>query len=272
MGILTTGAGTTSTSTTGAGYINMILDGRAVSDTDAAAFISAASISDSTQQTAVYFLVGALKDTGLWTKMVACYPFVGGNATAHSKDLKAAYNITWSGAVTHDSNGITGNGSTGYGNTGLTPSTALSANNIHVSMYARTITSESAYDLTAIVSSTQTIEFYTNYTGFGFRGRIMASAPDPVSRSPVAGLFICSRTSSTLIKNYNKGSISSNSSTTGAATLPNVAINLLRHNAGNQYSTKNFAFASIGSGLSDSDAQNLSMIVQSYQTILGRAV
>jgi hypothetical protein len=250
---------------------------RAQSDTDAETFFAACVTAGTTlsagQKTAIYNLVGSLKWASLWSKMTAIYPFIGGTAGTHAINLKTpgTYNITWSGGLTHNSNGVTGDGSS-YGNTGLTPSTALTANNIHVSGYFRTITAEAAYDITSIVSSTQTIEFYANYTSFGFRARIMASAPDPVGKSPTAGMFISSRTTSTLIKNYNKNSVASSTSTTGAATLPNVAINLLRHSSGNQYSTKNIALVSIGSGLTDTDAANLSAFVQSYQTTLGRAV
>ena len=57
-------------------------------DTDALSFITAASITDATQKTAINTLVKDLKIANIWTKMKAIYPFVGGNAIAH------AYNLT----------------------------------------------------------------------------------------------------------------------------------------------------------------------------------
>jgi len=45
-------------------------------DPDAAAFLTAAGITDPTQQSAINTLVLSLKADGLWTKMKAIYPFV----------------------------------------------------------------------------------------------------------------------------------------------------------------------------------------------------
>jgi hypothetical protein len=68
-----------------------------IPDVDALAFIAAASITDSTQQSAIDTLVKSLKSANIWTKMKALYPFVGGTATTHKfnlkdpRDLDAAY-------------------------------------------------------------------------------------------------------------------------------------------------------------------------------------
>jgi hypothetical protein len=84
-------------------------------DPDAQAFITAAGITDPTQQTAINTLVVGLKADGLWTPMQALYPFVGGTATTHKynlkdpRDLDAAYRIGFSGGWTHNSNGALGN-------------------------------------------------------------------------------------------------------------------------------------------------------------------
>ena len=95
----------------------------ASTDADAQAFITAANITDSTQQTAINTLVTDLKSNNLWTKMKALYPMVGGTATSHSYNLKnpSQFQITWNGGLTHDSNGVTGNGTNGYGNLNLNP-------------------------------------------------------------------------------------------------------------------------------------------------------
>ena len=57
-------------------------------DADAQAFITAAGITDSTQQSAIDTLVKQLKGYGIWSKMKAVYPFVGGTATTHKYNLK----------------------------------------------------------------------------------------------------------------------------------------------------------------------------------------
>ena len=50
-------------------------------DPDAQAFITAAGITNPTQQAAINTLVVDLKGYNVWTKMKALYPFVGGTAS-----------------------------------------------------------------------------------------------------------------------------------------------------------------------------------------------
>jgi len=113
--------------------------GKSLIDPDAQAFINAASITDATQKSAINTLVKSLKTAGIWTKCNAIYPFVGGNASAHSYNLKntAQYQITFVGGVTHSVNGIQGNGTNGYANTNLLGS-VLPQNDNHLSIYIRT--------------------------------------------------------------------------------------------------------------------------------------
>ena len=66
-------------------------------DTDAQAFITATGITDNTQKNSINQLVLDLKSYGVWSKIKAIYPFVGGTATTHKfnlkdpRDLDAAY-------------------------------------------------------------------------------------------------------------------------------------------------------------------------------------
>ena len=57
-------------------------------DPDAQAFITAASITDPTQQIAINQLVVDLKGYNIWSKMKAIYPYVGGTSTSTSYNLK----------------------------------------------------------------------------------------------------------------------------------------------------------------------------------------
>jgi hypothetical protein len=92
-------------------------------DPNAQAFITAAGITDPTQQSAINSLVVGLKATGIWTKMIAIYPFVGGTASSHKynlkdpRDLDIAYRLTFGGGWGHTSNGIVGNGANTYADT-----------------------------------------------------------------------------------------------------------------------------------------------------------
>ena len=92
-------------------------------DADAQAFITAAAITDVTQQNAINTLVVDLKGYNIWTKMKALYPFVGGTASTHKFNLKnpldtdAAFRLTFSGGWTHSSTGALPNGTNAYADT-----------------------------------------------------------------------------------------------------------------------------------------------------------
>jgi lysophospholipase L1-like esterase len=81
-------------------------------DLDAKAYITAVGLTDSAQISSVDTFVKNLKSNGLWTKMYAVYPFIGGTASAHKwnlkdpRDLDAAYRLTYNGTATHNSYGI----------------------------------------------------------------------------------------------------------------------------------------------------------------------
>jgi hypothetical protein len=92
-------------------------------DADAQAFITAAAITDTTQQAAIDNLVIGLKADSLWVNMYAIYPLVGGTASQHKynlkdpRDLNAAYRLQFNGGMTHSSNGILFNGTNGWADT-----------------------------------------------------------------------------------------------------------------------------------------------------------
>jgi hypothetical protein len=96
---------------------------RQVIDPDAQAFITAAGITNTTQQNAIDNLVVGLKADSLWTTMQALYPFVGGTASSHKynlkdpRDLDVAYRLAFFGGWTHDANGVTPNGTNAYADT-----------------------------------------------------------------------------------------------------------------------------------------------------------
>jgi len=92
-------------------------------DVDAAAFISAAAITDETQIAAIETLVANWKAAGMWNRTVAIYPFVGGTAESHKwnlkdpRDLDVANRLSFSGTITHLANGVDPDGTTGLANT-----------------------------------------------------------------------------------------------------------------------------------------------------------
>jgi len=255
-------------------------------DADAQAFITAAAITDATQQSAINTLVTDLKGYGVWTKMKAIYPFVGGSSSSHKwnlkdpRDLDAAFRLVFSGGWTHSSTGALPNGTNGYANTKMLMATAGLFSNSHLSYYSRTNTSVAPSSYKVEIGRGNSIAgTYTNLylrldssNGFGGNfGNLGA-----VSTNTDARCFgVVSSTSSTSLKSYKNGVLLATNTNTQTNTPPTLEIYLGAQ--GNSsgidwYTDRECAFASIGDGLTDTEAANLYTAVQAYQTSLSRNI
>lgn len=241
-------------------------------DTDADAFVTAVGTLNSTQQGAVTNAVIRMKLAGIWTKMVAVYPFVGGTAAAHKfnlkdpRDLDAAFRIVWGGTVTHDANGITGNGSTGYGDTKLVLSTGLNTNSCHWSSYG-------------VGGGSSGIRFGNSNSGFYYQNQnTMGCASGTLNTGLGAtyqsGQIIASKTASATERVYINGSraLAASIGDTALAAYSAYVLAWNSTGAAGNFSTANERFLTMGAGLSDIEANALYAIVQSFQAELGRVV
>lgn len=261
--------------------INSFIFGASL-DADAQAFITAASITNPTQQSAVNQLVVDLKAASLWSKMKAVYPFVGGSASSHKwnlkdpRDLDVAYRLSFAGGITHDSNGITGNGSTGYANTFINPSLHLTLNSSHVSYYCRNDVQNGALIFDEGVytgSNTSYTLSYIRNTSNAAWSAFWGDADLAVGTiTDSRGLFVGTRQDSTNSKIFFNGTQKANSTASVSTTRPNGEINILRCNGLGNYSSRNLAFYSRGDGLTDTDVSNLQTAVATFQTALSRNV
>ena len=252
-------------------------------DPDAQAFITAASITDTTQKTAVDTLVTALKGYGLWTKMYAIYPFVGGTANSHKYNLKnpvdsnAAYRLTFNGGWVHSNNGILGNGVNTYANTNLGMN-ILPQNNAHLSTYSRTNSIGNRVELGIYYT---TIGFYSLLCARlnnNFQTRLNSGASDAlIANTDSTGFYQVYRTDATNILNKKNTatptSFARASVSNGGFTFPYFLGDLNFNSTPlGYYTNREYAFASLGEGYTDSDAANLYTAVQAFQTTLGRNV
>lgn len=245
-------------------------------DPDAQAFITAASISDETQQGAINQLVLDLKGASIWDKFDALYPFVGGTASSHSYNLKnpSLYQIAWGGAVTHNANGITGDGSSGYGDTGLSAS-SLDATDCHMAGYSREILPSAGTEICARNSDTgDCFDLWmcdgpSRFVARAFNGTLLITGISP------GGLFASTRSGTTHTGYRNSEVVGPDTSTANPSSNIPLNINILcdYSQAGRgAFSSKNLAFVSIGDGLTLSNYNALLSAVQAFQTALSRAV
>ena len=259
-------------------------------DSDATAFFTATGITDTTQKDAVNGLVVSLKAASLWTKMTAIYPFVGGTAATHKYNLKnpvdtdGGYRLTFTGGFTHNANGATGDGSTGYADTHLKHSNFTSPlSSYHISIYSRTnsnptdqydvdVATTSQMGVGLILKSSGNARSNSNQSGFG------TGISTAVTTSQK--LFVSSRSTATTHKLYQDGTqIGSTDTADQSAAGANTNNFVLWANTnngtpstGSYLSSRNFAFASFGDGLSDAEVTSLTNAVNTYQTALSRNV
>jgi len=253
-------------------------------DADAQAFITAAGITNSTQQSAINTLVTSLKGYGIWTKMKAIYPFVGGTANSHKFNLKHpedatyAFRLGFNGGWTHTSTGAKPNGTNAYADTFLNALTSLTNNNYHLAHYSRTQkTTGGEVDMGCGEFATAkmiAIDQYYAGAGKAFVAGDYNTSLITNADTNTLGMIVGSRTSQTSAKLFmnavQKGS-------TLTLSNPNIQPNGKFYLGANnttpiEYSSKECAFASIGDGLTDTEVANLYTAVQAYQTTLGRQV
>lgn len=259
-------------------------------DADAQAFFdrvtTAGGTLSATEKTAVNKLVLDLKGYSIWSKMKAIYPMVGASAAACAQNLKSS-SFTGSFTATgwtYASTGVTPNGTSAYMNTNLIPGNSLTNNNTHLSFYSRSNTTvltgqrveigayrSPTYDLFEIQIRTSGNTFITSAYNFStFR---LAS-----SNNDSRGFFIGSRVSNISLKNYKNGSLLSTNSTTNTIDVTANITYAMFISAINSpdpissFSNRENAFASIGDGLTDTEASNFYTAVQAFQTTLSRQV
>ena len=248
-------------------------------------FLTASAISDATIRGGLNTFDIGLISNSLDTKMKAVYPFVGGTASTHrwnfmnAADTNAAFRLVFSGTITHNSNGITGNGSNGFANTFLVPSAALTNNSLNVSFYSRTSAAAGSTEIGCSTSgflpiiglSARTAINTINFDGYDFSDhRISASNSDG------AGFYhgnILTSTNQRIYKNGVSQVFNSISQTQSQPTVQPIYI-LARNDAGTaaNLSARNLAFSAIGDGLTDTEATNYYNLVQALQTTLGRQI
>ena len=246
-------------------------------DPDAQAFITAAAITDPTQQAAINTLVVDLKGYNVWTKMKALYPFVGSTASQHKfnlkdpRDLDAAFRLRFFGDVTHSSNGVKGGGVNGYFRTYLLSNTDLPQDNNASGAYIRTNVAQDTIDYGFISSSGHTLS--GRLVGNLLRVRNYGNAPD-ISNLDSRGFYQNTRRNSTSFV-FTKGTTKTSNVVGSVPTIGNVESYGLACNFNGPalYSSREFAFHYYAnSSMSDTELDNMNTAVQAFQVALARNV
>lgn len=244
--------------------------------------IAAGGSLTSTEQAATEQLVKDLKADGIWTKMKAIYPMVGASAAACAQNLRSSsFTGTFTSGWTFASTGITPNGTSAYMDTGLNPRTSLTFANTHISIYSRTNSAISANSIGVSEGGGTFLPIYSlairisgdtvQYDAYDYTTHRMLS-----SNNSSLGFFIGNVSSSTSQKLYKNSNILGTITAAQTETqLPNYNFWIATRNdanSGGAFDSREYAFSSIGDGLTDAEASDFYDAVQAFQTTLARQV
>ena len=246
-------------------------------DSDALSFFNrvtvAGGILSTLEQTAINQLVVDLKTYGLWDSMKAIYPMVGASAAACSQNLKSSiFTGTFNGGWTYNSMGVTGNAANNYFNTNLQVNTNLSETSNTLSIYSRTNLVGTICDIGARnFGYTNPLGILSNYSNLTYS--VWNDYLATIAGVNTAAFFIQTKNSSTLNLFRNNSNIITATKTLAALPTSNIIIGAWQSAVEYEaFSNRQYAFASVGDGLTDTQALDFYTAVQAFQTTLSRQV
>ena len=228
---------------------------------------------DPIMEASITILYVDLDMAGLYNKILAMYPFVGGLAGSNALNFdrtKPQYDITWYGGMTHDISGSTGNGVNGYGDTNFSTSGFTDVDKSVFGFY--TITPPPTSDgRHGVVNQTPSWGIGISEASWYRHGNDSASTSLGLTAN--TGTFLTVRTGSTESKlifrnniQFTKGGDLTISGTDATFWFFNLNGNNTR------WSSAKLSFGIIAEDLTYSEAQTLSTIINDFQINLGRNV
>jgi len=243
-------------------------------DADAQAYFTAnTAITSSADKNAINDFYLGLKSDGIYTKIKAMYLLIWGSA-ATSKwnlvnplDTDAAFRLTFHGTSwTFSSGGITPLNA--YANTFYTPSVNGQLNSAHLSFYSRTDISTNQIDIGSQTSSNyQILQLRVSNLYYAL---INQSALTSGVNNNSTGFYVGNRQLSNDVDLWKNGTKLTNG-TTASGTRPTNSIYIGANNSGSAgtYSSKQCSFATIGDGMTDTEATNFYTRVNTLMTYFG---
>jgi hypothetical protein len=266
---------------------DVVIASPSIFDPDAQAFITAAGITDPTQQTSINTLVVGLKADNLWDNMSAIYPFVGGTSTSHKynlkdpRDLNAAYALSFGGGWVHNSNGSIGNGVNTFAQTffnNLGDGTMGIYNRGGNPIMGGRFEEWEGQDYPVYYLPWKFIAgFTTNIEGVFSNGSSAYGINSVIVQSPQTGLFTLSG-NNTISRLYRNGSQIGSVAPSEIPSTLFTPIWLGGINDNSRYGSPTYGNSQLAFGfitttvLTSTDNTNLYNLIQAFQTTLGRQV
>jgi hypothetical protein len=257
-------------------------------DSDALAFLTATGITDATITSAICTLVKTMKADGTWSKCNAIYPMVGGTSTTCMYNLKSPLNanssfrLSFVGGWSFSANGALPNGVNSYADTFLAGN-VNTQNSSHLSYYSRSNTAGGVGVFKVDMGYLKLTPTGINNVLILKRDNLSAglintatSLTSTTALTNTQGFYLANRTTSILNRLWKNGVVVNSSADVSVA--PSTISNYIgARNSPDNLGVRNFtdrqcAFSTIGSGLTDGEAAALYTSVQAFQTTLSRQV
>ena len=248
-------------------------------DADAEAYIKAANITDPTQQSAWDTFVESAKTNGYWSKFVALYPFIGGNATSHAVNAinPAQFGLTFVGSPSHTSLGVDFP-SGAYADTAIVPNNDLLLDDVHLGCYNWKLSSYGATVMGCSDGQFPNGLYLLPNLGNVSYNNMNGAGTASTGGLPVNGLiFIQRQQDPNQFKLYdnNGGFLAANGQPSTGRSVNSLYLNAIHESSVGSYSNYgSFGMGAAFVGKSMTDAQVLSFRadLQTLMTALGRAV
>lgn len=232
----------------------------------------------STVSAATRTLFTSLVSNNLWESVTAFYPMLGGTSGSckfnakNPVDTNAGYRLVFNGGWTFNASGATSNGTNAYADTYLS-SSALTLNSQHLSVYMSNNNNPVGAGKTYIGSNATRANYLaqdgTPLFYYGIGGSSAGYGPGTINSQ---GYLIGASSGSTDESLFKNGTlIDTQGSGTRVVVNPNIYIAAMNNNGSTiQYYANQYSFATIGSGLTATQAATLTTIINTFQTSLSR--
>lgn len=224
-------------------------------------------------------IVGGLYATGIWQRSSVIYGIVGGNAWKHKwnwkdmRDVDGAYRLTYSGTITHSSNGMQFNGLDSYSLTYFNPSIEC-VNDATILHYTNQYTSGVENGLLSNISGVVK-RFTSSYLSGNFFSQFKTNSYN-FTTAITTGTKI-STTSVSSIRGFLRGlKVIDQSTVSGSFPNSNMIIGARASDTGSGFFISEYMAGSISffalsnKSLTDTQAIQSSNIITYSQGILGR--
>lgn len=247
-------------------------------DVDAQKYIDSAGITNATEKTAIRNCVKQLKDSALWNKLDAIYPFLGSTSASCKWNLKnpvnsdAAFRLTFSGGWTFSSTGALPNGVNAYANTYWNSIANAGTANASMGVYLRTNTADGAkIDMGFFRSSPTAATSIATRFGSEYYGSINTITAGTITNTNTTGFFAVSTIVLDSITMHINGTNTEKYIPSTSNGNLNVFIGARNFDgAPGLYSDREHIIDFLGDGLTSAELIKLYNIFTTFKTAVGR--